>query len=81
MTMLPIDDALPDLIAAALKAGADAAEAVTSERASLSIGVRNGELLVFRGIPYGADTAPRRFQPALQEAPSIHREEAPTHPA
>ncbi|MFC7378456.1 TldD/PmbA family protein [Brevundimonas sp. GCM10030266] len=37
-------DILPDLIAAALKAGADAAEAVTSERASLSIGVRNGAL-------------------------------------
>lgn len=37
-------DILPELIAAALKAGADAAEAVTSERASLSIGVRNGAL-------------------------------------
>lgn len=37
-------DILPELVAAALKAGADAAEAVTSERASLSIGVRNGEL-------------------------------------
>ena len=24
---------------------------------------------VFRGIPYGADTAPRRFQQAVQEAP------------
>jgi PmbA protein len=32
------------LVAAALEAGADAAEAVTSERASLSIGVRNGAL-------------------------------------
>jgi PmbA protein len=37
-------DILPDLIAAALKAGADAAEAVSSERASLSVGVRNGAL-------------------------------------
>ena len=37
-------DILPDLIAAALKAGADAAEAVTSVRASLSISVRNGAL-------------------------------------
>lgn len=37
-------DILPELVAAALKAGADAAEAVTSERASLSIGVRNGAL-------------------------------------
>ncbi len=37
-------DILPELVAAALRAGADAAEAVTSERASLSIGVRNGEL-------------------------------------
>lgn len=37
-------DILPELVAAALEAGADAAEAVTSERASLSIGVRNGAL-------------------------------------
>ncbi|HEX8471729.1 MAG TPA: TldD/PmbA family protein [Brevundimonas sp.] len=35
---------LHDLVAAALKAGADAAEAVTSERRALSVGVRNGEL-------------------------------------
>lgn len=37
-------DILPDLVAAALRAGADAAEAVASERASLSVGVRNGKL-------------------------------------
>ncbi len=37
-------DILPELVAAALKAGADAAEAVSAERASLSIGVRNGTL-------------------------------------
>jgi PmbA protein len=37
-------DILPDLVAAALKAGADAAEAVSAERASLSVGVRNGAL-------------------------------------
>lgn len=37
-------DILADLVAAALKAGADAAEAVTSDRAALSVGVRNGAL-------------------------------------
>ena len=37
-------DHLSDLVAAALRAGADAAEAVSAERASLSIGVRNGAL-------------------------------------
>lgn len=37
-------DFLPDLVSAALKAGADAAEAVTAQRASLSVGVRNGAL-------------------------------------
>ena len=37
-------DILPDLVAAALRAGADAAEAVSAERAALSVGVRNGAL-------------------------------------
>lgn len=37
-------DILPDLVAAALRAGADAAEAVSAERAALSVGVRNGTL-------------------------------------
>lgn len=37
-------DLLSDLVAAALKAGADAAEAVSSERSALSVGVRNGAL-------------------------------------
>ncbi|MDP3404309.1 MAG: TldD/PmbA family protein [Brevundimonas sp.] len=41
---LPPTDILNDIVAAALRAGADAAEAVTSERASLSVGVRNGVL-------------------------------------
>lgn len=37
-------DLLSDLVAAALKAGADAAEAVSAERRSSSVGVRNGAL-------------------------------------
>jgi len=38
------ENLLQDVVAAALKAGADAAEAVSAERRALSIGVRNGEL-------------------------------------
>lgn len=38
------ENLLNDLVSAALKAGADGAEAVGAERRSLSIGVRNGDL-------------------------------------
>ncbi len=41
---LPPTDLLHDVVSVALKAGADAAEAVSAERASLSVGVRNGVL-------------------------------------
>lgn len=37
-------DILSDLVASALKAGADSAEAVVAESRSLSVGVRNGDL-------------------------------------
>lgn len=37
-------DLLNDIVKAALKAGADAAEAVSADRQSLSVGVRNGKL-------------------------------------
>jgi PmbA protein len=37
-------DLLSDIVAAALRAGADAAEAVSADRAALSVGVRNGTL-------------------------------------
>ncbi len=37
-------DLLHDIVKAALKAGADAAEAVSADRRSLSVGVRNGKL-------------------------------------
>ena len=37
-------DLLHDIVQAALKAGADAAEAVSADRRALSVGVRNGRL-------------------------------------
>ena len=40
----PAHEMLHDLVAAALKAGADAAEAATARSAALSVGVRNGAL-------------------------------------
>jgi para-nitrobenzyl esterase len=62
-------------LAAGLAASAPVFAAGRIERTSARtrsgriLGQRNGDLHVFRGIPYGADTAPRRFQPALQETP------------
>ena len=38
------EDLLNDVVQAALRAGADAAEAVSADRRALSIGVRNGKL-------------------------------------
>lgn len=32
-------------------------------------GVRDGGVIVFKGVRYGADTAPRRFQPPVRPAP------------
>ena len=40
----PASDLLHDIVQAALKAGADAAETVTADRQALSVGVRNGRL-------------------------------------
>jgi para-nitrobenzyl esterase len=62
-------------LAAGLVASAPVFAAARNERtyartrSGRILGQRNGDLHVFRGIPYGADTAPRRFQPALQETP------------
>jgi PmbA protein len=44
MTEPNAPDLMHDLVAASLKAGADAAECVTATRRTLSVGVRNGEL-------------------------------------
>ncbi|MEG2942411.1 MAG: carboxylesterase family protein, partial [Thermomonas sp.] len=38
-------------------------------RSGRILGLRDGDLHVFRGIRYGADTATHRFQPPQREAP------------
>ncbi len=49
------------------RAGTRASTATT--RSGRIAGLNGDGVHVFRGIPYGADTAPRRFQRALREAP------------
>ena len=56
-------------LAAAPLGGATPADPVATTRYGRVRGVREGGVLVFRGIRYGADTAPRRFQRALPPQP------------
>ncbi|KRG62448.1 carboxylesterase [Stenotrophomonas humi] len=45
------------------------ASPIARVRSGRLAGQTEGSIHVFRGIPYGADTSIRRFQPALQELP------------
>lgn len=63
---LAFSGALPGLATASMPAPAAPLARTRSGRIR---GVREQGVCVFKGIPYGADTAPRRFQPALQERP------------
>lgn len=58
-------------LAAAVPAGAARGQAspLARVRGGRIAGQTEQGIHVFRGIPYGADTATRRFQPAVQEAP------------
>ena len=60
-------------LASTLPTGARAQQAAPSgvlrTRSGRVRGVMDRGIQVFKGIPYGADTAPRRFMPALPELP------------
>jgi para-nitrobenzyl esterase len=76
-TLCGLAAALPSALQA--RQGAEALLARTRSgtvRGALERGVH-----VFRGIPYGADTAPRRFMPALKEIPWPGIREATRHGA
>lgn len=64
-TLLAGLSAVPLATAAAAPPG----DPVATIRAGRVRGLREGGVLVFRGIRYGADTAPRRFQRALPPTP------------
>ena len=51
-----------------LLATAGEAATLAKTRSGRVAGYRDHGVHVFKGIPYGADTAPRRFRPALQES-------------
>ncbi|MDR6842788.1 para-nitrobenzyl esterase [Pseudoxanthomonas sacheonensis] len=51
-----------------LLATAGEATTLAKTRSGRVAGYRDQGVHVFKGIPYGADTAPRRFRPALQES-------------
>jgi len=55
------------LIPGAILASPSPSQALARVRGGRIAGARERGMHVFRGIPYGADTAPRRFLPATQE--------------
>ncbi|KAB7770968.1 carboxylesterase/lipase family protein [Xanthomonas maliensis] len=59
---------LPALARAALPPARDTTAPVARLRSGKVRGLREQGICVFKGLPYGADTAPRRFQAALPEA-------------
>ncbi|HEV8693204.1 MAG TPA: carboxylesterase/lipase family protein [Lysobacter sp.] len=52
----------------AVHAASGEASSLARTRSGRIAGYRRDGVHVFKGIPYGADTAPRRFRPALPEA-------------
>ncbi|MEB1530262.1 carboxylesterase/lipase family protein [Xanthomonas sp. WHRI 7945] len=66
---LALSGALPGARADAAPAPADPQAPLARTRSGRIRGYRDQGVQVFKGIPYGADTAPRRFQPALPEQP------------
>src|SRR5688572_17140193 len=51
-----------------LLATAGEAATLAKTRSGRIAGYRDHGMHAFKGIPYGADTAPRRFRPALRES-------------